>query len=109
MSYKEKQNIDSELHHSIINASVRLLELINDVLKPCATPGRQHYLFNMKTVITILQGLRKLNETQRQDPTTIISLWKHEVFCSINNQLPRHSDSYWIQSTVKDLINQVLN
>ncbi len=100
------QSIDAELHHSLIEASVKLLGHINEVLRPCPTPGRQHYLFNMKTVITILQGLRKLSETQRQDNVFVVSLWKHEVRCSIDSQLPRYSDSYWLQATVDDLIKE---
>ncbi len=80
--------------------------MINDVLKPCATPGRQHYLFNMKSIITILQGLRKLSEDQKQDSVTVISLWKHEVFCTIKDQLPRYSDSYWLESVVNDLVKK---
>lgn len=55
MLYDEKASIDADLHSLIIDASVNLLEMINEVLKPCPTPGRQHYLFNMKTIITILQ------------------------------------------------------
>lgn len=80
--------------------------MINDVLKPCATPGRQHYLFNMKSIITTLQGLRKLSEKQKQDNITVISLWKHEVFCTIKDQLPRYSDSYWLDSVVNDLVKK---
>lgn len=107
MSFKSDQSIDSDLHTSLIEASVNLLELINEVLKPCPTPGRQHYLFNMKSIITILQGLRKLSDSQKQDSVTVISLWQHEIMCAINNQLPRHSDSYWLESSVNDLIKQV--
>ena len=58
MVYTEKMNIDSDLHALVIEASVSLLEIIVDVLKPCPTPGRQHYLFNMKNVITILQVIK---------------------------------------------------
>lgn len=106
MSHKESTSIDSQLQTAIIGASVKLLSLINQVLKPCPTPGRQHYLFNMKTIITILQSLRKLNESQRQHSITIISLWRHEIFSSIKNQIPRYSDSYWLESTVNDLIKE---
>ena len=53
--FNDKASIDADLHGSIIDSSILLLDHINEVLKPCPTPGRQHYLFNMKTIITILQ------------------------------------------------------
>ena len=55
MLFNEKAGLDTDLHSALIDSSVKLLELINEVLRPCPTPGRQHYLFNMKTIITILQ------------------------------------------------------
>ncbi len=55
MLFNEKSSIDSDLHTQIIDVSVNILEMINEVLRPCPTPGRQHYLFNMKHIIVILQ------------------------------------------------------
>ena len=53
--FNERSNIDSDLSNAIVEASLQLLELVTQVLKPCPTPGRQHYLFNMKTITAILQ------------------------------------------------------
>lgn len=107
--FNEKTNIDVDLHNAIVDASVSLLEMIGEVLRPCPTPGRQHYLFNMKTIISILKGMCKLNEQQRNDPVMIVSVWKYEIFATIGYQLPRYSDLYWLESVVNDLINEVNN
>ena len=53
--FNDKASIDPDLHGSLIDSSILLLDHINEVFKPCPVPGRQHYLFNMKTIITILQ------------------------------------------------------
>ncbi len=53
--HNDKTGIDADLHAAIVDASISLLNSINEVLKPCPTPGRQHYLFNMKSIINILQ------------------------------------------------------
>lgn len=55
MLFGEKNGLDSELHALLVEANISLLEAVNQVLNPCPTPGRQHYMFNMKTIITILQ------------------------------------------------------
>ena len=55
MIYTEQSNIDTELAQAIVDASMSLLVAVSDVLKACPTPGREHYLFNMRTIITILQ------------------------------------------------------
>jgi hypothetical protein len=107
MIYDDKSNIDSELSTSIIDASIVFLDSLKDTLKSCPMAGRQHYIFNMKTIITILQGLRKLNDTQRNDNLMIISLWRHEILSTIGNQMARHSDLCWLESTVDNIIKEV--
>lgn len=51
--------------------------------------------------------MRILSDSQRNDNLFVVSLWRHEVFSTIGNQLPRNSDNYWLESTVNDLIKQV--
>lgn len=51
--------------------------------------------------------MRILNDTQRNDNVFVISLWRHEVFSTIGNQLPRHTDSYWLECIINDLIKTV--
>jgi hypothetical protein len=55
MLFNEKMTLESDLHVALIETSSKLLDRIVDVLKKCPMPGRQHYLFNMKHIITILQ------------------------------------------------------
>ena len=107
MLYSEKEFIEADLHAAIVDSSCSLLEQIVDVLKPCPTPGREHYLFNMKHMITVLQNMRKLSSQQRADNTTVISLWKHEVLLTIGDQIPRLTDQSWLQSIVSDTLKDV--
>lgn len=55
MLFNEHSPIDTDLSNAIVEASMNLLTSVTNVLKACPTPGRQHYLFNMKTIITVLQ------------------------------------------------------
>lgn len=55
MFYNERSGLEAELHTALVDASCSLLDAVNQVLKPCPMPGRQHYMFNMKSIITILQ------------------------------------------------------
>jgi hypothetical protein len=50
----DRQPFEYELQSIIIDASYTLLEQISEVLKACPTPGREHYIFNMKHIVTIL-------------------------------------------------------
>jgi len=133
MFYSEKSGLDSDLHTALIEASCSLLDAVNQVLKPCPTPGRQHYMFNMKTIITILQvcspfspflkfidefdyflplffkGLRKLSETQRNESLVVVSFWRDEIISTIGCQMTRYSDLNWLETYVKDLIKQVIS
>ena len=49
-----------------------------------------------------------MSEAQRNEPQTIVSLWRYEVFATIGRQLPRHSDFYWLESCVNDLVKEKL-
>ena len=53
------------------------------------------------------KGLRKLTDAQRSDARTIISLWRYEAACVVGHQLPRHSDLYWFDSKLDDIIKEV--
>ncbi len=53
--HNDKSNIDADLSSAIVDASLSLLEIVCNVLKPAPTLGRQHYQFNMKTITTVLQ------------------------------------------------------
>ena len=106
--YNAGEFIEADLHTAIVDASCNLLEQIVDVLKPSPTPGRMHYLFNMRQMITILQNLRKLSNAQRADATTVISLWRHEIFVTIGDQISRLTDQAWLQSVVTDTIKEVM-
>ncbi len=63
--FNEKASIDSDLHAVIVDASVTLLEMITEVFKPCPMPGRQHYLFNMKNIISMLKVMNKIIKSKR--------------------------------------------
>ena len=53
--YNEREFIEADLHGALVDASAHLIEQISEVLRPCPTPGREHYLFNMRHMITVLQ------------------------------------------------------
>ncbi len=50
----DRQPFEYDLQTIIIDASYNLLEQVTEVLKACPTPGREHYIFNMKHIVTIL-------------------------------------------------------
>jgi hypothetical protein len=61
----------------------------------------------MRQMITILQNLRKLSNTQRADATTVISLWRHEINLTIGDQIPRLTDQAWLQNIINETIKEV--
>ena len=60
-------------------------------------------------MITILQNLRKLSNSQRADANTVVSLWRHEIFLTIGDQIPRLTDQAWLQSIVTETIKEVMD
>ena len=53
-----RPGLDIELHNAIVQASCKLLTSVKDVLKPTTTPGRAHYRFSLRDLVTCFQVLR---------------------------------------------------
>ena len=51
----DHQSLDIELHNALVQASGRMLSAAKSVLKPSPMPGRRHYLFTLRDIVTCFQ------------------------------------------------------
>ena len=55
MTQNDHPGLDIELHNGIVQASVKVLTAVKNVLKPSPMPGRSHYCFTLKGIVKCFQ------------------------------------------------------
>ncbi|XP_069830783.1 uncharacterized protein [Dendropsophus ebraccatus] len=99
-------SLQEDLQLSLAKASCHLLESVKKVLLISSTPGRQHYLFSLREITKVFQSLRKLSSEDREDRSTVVGYWEHEIKCVIQDRLCRHADISWFNSELTTTIKE---
>ena len=69
------------------------------------TPKQCHYLFNMRDMSKIFQGLQRANKTYYETKETVVCLWVHECICMFNDRLISQED----RNQFRNILNNELN
>ncbi|KAM5165175.1 dynein axonemal heavy chain 5-like [Mantella aurantiaca] len=106
MGDKDGLSLQEDLQLSLVHASCHLLESVKKVLVPSSTPGRQHYRFSLLEITKVFQSLRRLSHEDREDRSTVVTYWQHEVHRVIRDKLCRHADINWFDSEMANTIKE---
>jgi dynein heavy chain, axonemal len=68
--------MDLITNKSIVNSTLTLYTMIRNELLP--TPEKSHYLFNLRDVSRVFQGLSLVKQATLSSPEVLIKLWVHE-------------------------------
>ena len=55
MYHGEHPGLDIEVHNTVVQASCSLLSAVRSVLPCSPMPGRNHYLFTLRDIVTCFQ------------------------------------------------------
>ncbi len=56
MLYDNHPSLEIEVHNTLVQASCKMLTAVRQVLRPTPMPGRTHYLFTLKDIVTCFQA-----------------------------------------------------
>ncbi|XP_035824314.1 dynein heavy chain 8, axonemal, partial [Aplysia californica] len=73
-------------------------------IKMLPTPAKFHYIFNLRDLSRIWQGMLYIEGDECQDERTLVNLWKHEVCRVIEDRFVNEQDKMWFQKTVASVI-----
>lgn len=60
---------------SIVNSTLNLYTMVRTELLP--TPEKSHYLFNLRDVSRVFQGLSLVKQSTLSSPEVLVKLWVH--------------------------------
>lgn len=91
------------LKNDLIAGSVSIYNKISITLRP--TPSKMHYLFNLRDISKIFQGMFMSNQSAITDANDLCKLWIHEVLRIFSDRLINTSDRETFLTELKGVLN----
>jgi len=89
---------------AIIDSTIEIYQKISEELR--ATPAKFHYMFNLRDVSKVIQGILMSNSKSVQNPDSMQRLWTNEVSRVFGDRLINTDDSKWFTDIVMDLLGR---
>lgn len=104
---------DTRFNSAIVNFVSKLIPLTRILwthvkTKMLPTPAKFHYVFNLRDLSRIWQGILTI---QRDECTTIadmLKLWRHECFRVIADRFTNYDDKMWFDGKMTAVVEQYL-
>ena len=77
----------------IVSATMSIYRAVMKEMLP--TPSKSHYLFNLRDVSRVIQGMCMTKPEQASEDDTIVRLWVHEVYRVFYDRLTTDEDRNW--------------
>ncbi|CAK72703.1 unnamed protein product (macronuclear) [Paramecium tetraurelia] len=97
-NYFKNEIIDLGDNYSIVNATLSMYQEIQKTLLP--TPEKSHYVFNLRDVSKIIQGILQAKPLVYLKCDQIIRLWAHETCRVFMDRLINQQDQDWFKENL---------
>ncbi|KAI4493628.1 hypothetical protein M0804_001804 [Polistes exclamans] len=78
----------------------------NVVLKMLPTPTKMHYLFNLRDISKIFQGLLRSHKDYQYSAQTFLRLWLHETFRVFCDRFIDKKDTEWFLGQISEQLGK---
>ena len=87
-----------------IESTIEIYSKIQEELR--ATPAKFHYMFNLRDVSKVIQGILMCHPKSVQNADSMHRLWVNEVSRVFCDRLINKDDEKWFTNLVIDLLNK---
>ena len=87
-----------------MNSTIEVYTKISAELR--ATPAKFHYLFNLRDVSKVIQGIMMARPVSIVSPDSMARLWVNEACRVFQDRLINKVDSDWLVDTVMDMVSK---
>ena len=75
-------------------------------VKMLPTPDKFHYIFNLRDLSRIWQGILTVKAPECTTQADIVSLWRHECTRTISDRFVDQTDRDWFDGTLENLVQE---
>ncbi|XP_018342058.1 PREDICTED: dynein heavy chain 8, axonemal [Trachymyrmex septentrionalis] len=77
-------------------------------VKMLPTPAKFHYIFNLRDLSRIWEGILRIERAECESITTLLKLWEHECMRVIADRFIIAADKEWFQDTLRRTAEKML-
>ena len=93
-----------KMDEAIVLSTIEIYQRISEDLRP--TPAKFHYLFNLRDVSKVIQGILMTKPVSIQSPETACKLWVNESQRVFYDRLINNEDKQWFIKIIMELIQR---
>ena len=94
----------TNLKDNIIGSTIELYNKIQTSKELLPTPAKSHYIYNLRDLSKVFQGITKANYRSCSSDNDLIKLWAHECSRVFKDRLISIEDQTFFDSLLKDII-----
>lgn len=94
----------TNLQESIVNTTILLYTTIKNSKELLPTPAKSHYIYNLRDISKVFQGITKASFKSLRDDNDFIKLWAHECMRVFQDRMINEEDLSFFEGILKNLI-----
>jgi len=94
----------TNLQESIVTSTILLYTTIKNSKELLPTPAKSHYIYNLRDISKVFQGITKASFKSVRDDNDFIKLWAHECMRVFQDRMINEQDLSFFEGILKNII-----